>query len=287
MKCYLCGSERNKNIHRGVRGAADVDVYRCEQCGLVFLGRQIADINQFYESSGMRNSEPEMSRDSILRTAEPDDLRRFRKVRPLIENKKVLDFGCGAGGFMRYASAAAELVDGIELEGSMRDAINAEGMRCYASIENCEQNMNGGYNVITLFHVLEHLPDPVSTLIRLKPLLNDGGRIILEVPNADEALLSLYKSKAFADFTYWVCHLYLFCTQTLRETAKRAGYEVKFISQVQRYPLSNHLHWLSQGKPGGHVKWQAMNDGRLDQLYGDMLAKLGIADTLFAELEKR
>ena len=286
MKCYLCGCEKNNMIHIGVRDDTNTDVYKCEECGLVFLGRQIDDIDKFYEMSGMRASDSESGRDSALKAAEPDDIRRFRRVRPLIENKKVLDFGCGAGGFIRHARTAARLVDGIELEEKMRVEIAQEGISCYATVEECEQLGRNRYNIITLFHVLEHIPDPISTLIKLKSLLEGGGRIIVEVPNADDALLGLYNNEAFSDFTYWSCHLYLFNTATLREIAQRAGLKVNFISQVQRYPLSNHLYWLSKGKPGGHVKWSAMNDETIDKLYGDLLAKFGIADTLFAEFEK-
>ncbi len=43
-------------------------------------------------------------------------------------------------------------------------------------------------------------------------------------------------------------------------------------------------YWLSRGKPGGHLIWSALSDERLDMLYGDILAKNGIADTLFFEV---
>jgi len=58
--------------------------------------------------------------------------------------------------------------------------------------------------------------------------------------------------------TYWKCHIYLYTMDTLRLLATKAGLQVKFMRQVQRYPLENHLYWLSQGKPGGHFKWSFM-----------------------------
>ena len=128
--------------------------------------------------------------------------------------------------------------------------------------------------------MLEHLPDPIETLKSLKGHLRLDGKIIIEVPNADDALLSLYKCVAFADFTYWVCHLYLFTNDTLKTVVERAGLKIQFIQQIQRYPLSNHLKWLCDGVPGGHQKWAAFNDTVLDGLYGERLARLGIADTI-------
>ncbi len=57
--------------------------------------------------------------------------------------------------------------------------------------------------------------------------------------------------------------------------------------QVQRYPLENHLYWLSQGKPGGHFRWSFMESDALNRQYGAMLANLGVADTIICGLSKK
>ena len=107
------------------------------------------------------------------------------------------------------------------------------------------------WDIITMFHVLEHLPDPRKTLKELAGKLKPGGKVIVEVPNSKDALLTLYKSGPFSEFTYWSCHLFLFNAATLSAVAEQAGYRVEFIKHIQRYPVSNHLHWLAEGKPGG------------------------------------
>ena len=140
----------------------------------------------------------------------------------------------------------------------------------------------GKFDVITAFHVLEHLENPLTYLAEMKKHLVPSGMLLLEVPNADDALLKLYQSSAFADFTYWHCHVYLYTNATLAELAKQAGFKVVFIEQVQRYPLANHLHWLAKGKPGGHHVWTYLQDDALDKAYGDKLAGLGMADTIIA-----
>ena len=58
------------------------------------------------------------------------------------------------------------------------------------------------------------------------------------------------------------------------------------ILPYQRYPLSNHLYWLSQGKPNGHKIWDDFNDKVLDTHYSDQLKKLNLTDTLIAIAEK-
>lgn len=169
--------------------------------------------------------------------------------------------------------------NGVELEKTVRDTLVKEGVECYSSLADI-----GRVDVITLFHVLEHLEDPLAYLAEFKKHLKPNGYILIEVPNADDALLSLYQSTNFADFTYWSCHLYLYTLTTLRQLAQKAGFKLGFMKQIQRYSLANHLYWLSKGKPGGHYTWSFMEDRELDQRYGEMLANLGIADTIVAKL---
>lgn len=69
--------------------------------------------------------------------------------------------------------------------------------------------------MITLFHAFEHLTDPGIWLDRFSEYLYSGGYLIIEAPNANDALLSLYESKAFADFTYWSAHLFLYTINSL------------------------------------------------------------------------
>ena len=69
--------------------------------------------------------------------------------------------------------------------------------------------------------------------------------MILEVPNSDDALLTLYESKDFQNFTYWSQHLFLFNTKTMAELIEQTGLKLNGIKHIQRYPLSNHMYWLS------------------------------------------
>lgn len=133
-----------------------------------------------------------------------------------------------------------------------------------------------------MFHVLEHLIDPVNVLETLRSTLSENGKLIIEVPNSNDALLTLYNSKSFSEFTYWSCHLYLFNPSTLKTVIEKAGYKVNYIKQIQRYPLSNHLYWLSKELPGGHQKWGFLDSVELHSQYENQLAALGICDTLIA-----
>ena len=137
-------------------------------------------------------------------------------------------------------------------------------------------SVEGPYDLLTAFHVIEHLLDPRAILKELAELSSKQGRIVIEVPSSDDALLTLYDCDAFQKYTYWSQHLFLFNQDTLRVLA---------IQQFQRYPLSNHLHWLSTDQAGGHQKWSFLDNVQLNAAYAASLAAIGKCDTLIAHLE--
>ena len=285
-KCFLCGSEHYKIVHNGVRGNSNINVLKCSDCGLVRLSEFIDNSDEYYKNSGMRDDEVESNLKEIRTTALADDHRRFEFISRMIENKNYLDFGCGAGGVLLQARDVAKSVYGIELEKTMVTALNQDGIKCYSSIEEASEGLQGKIDVVSLFHVMEHLEDPFYYLEKLGMLLSDEGIMIIEIPNADDALLSLYNNDDFADFTYWESHLYLYNNNTFTSLMNKAGLKIRFLGQIQRYPLSNALYWLSKGKPGGHKEWSMLSNERLDVEYENTLAKLGIADTIIAVVEK-
>jgi hypothetical protein len=106
------------------------------------------------------------------------------------------------------------------------------------------------------------------------------------VPNADDALLTLFESEAFQRFTYWSQHLFLFNADALRRLVAQAGLRLVSVQQYQRYPLSNHLHWLSRAQPGGHQQWSFLDTPALREAYAASLAAIGKCDTLIAHIER-
>jgi len=133
--------------------------------------------------------------------------------------------------------------------------------------------------------VVEHIQDPRGIISNLGKLLKPKGRLIVEVPSADDALLSLYDCDTFQRFTYMSQHLFLFNASTLALLAKQAGLRVIAIQYYQRYSLANHLHWLSLGSPGGHQHWAFLDTPELSHTYAQSLSAIGRTDTLIAYLE--
>lgn len=282
MNCYLCNQKSFIIRQQGVRDNPNLKVLECEQCGLVQLDSTEHISEAHYINSGMFDKNiPEI--EFLINQSRRDDKRRFRQLKPLLTNKKILDFGCGNGGFLELASTMASASVGIELEQRVLDFYHDnKDFELFENIEYVEKKSDAKFDVITSFHVFEHLIDPVETLKKLSKLLEPNGTIVIEVPNSSDALITLYENEEFKKFTYWSQHLFLFNASTLATTGKKAGLRPVSITQFQRYPLSNHLHWLSNKKPGGHNIWPFIDTAELNSAYENSLARAGMCDTLIA-----
>ena len=110
-----------------------------------------------------------------------------------------------------------------------------------------QQKFEPGYfDVITLFHVLEHFVEPNKELERISKLLSDDGILIIEVPNLDDWMLSV--SHEYRKFWYQRAHAQFFTWTSLVKLLHRIDM-VGNIEFIQRYSIRNMLHWLWVGRP--------------------------------------
>ena len=115
MDCYLCESNSFTERKGLVRDAPDLKIMECNICGLVTLSSLEHIKAGFYEDSGMHGVEP-TPMNAWLKDTDWDDQRRFDSLKAMLPNKKLLDFGCGAGGFLNKSRQLVASVAGIELE---------------------------------------------------------------------------------------------------------------------------------------------------------------------------
>ena len=287
QKCYLCGGTEFNKRPGSVRDRRELEIYECATCDLVFLSSFDHIRNGFYQDSEMHGGEmPNI--ETWIKETDWDDERRYQYLKTLLPSRKLLDFGCGTGGFLLKAGNLAAMAHGVEPEMRLSSHYQRQGLTVFQDLSHILAEIReGGYDLITMFHVLEHIPDPKSILGELSEMLADDGQIILEVPNADDALLTLYNSGPFSRFTYWSCHLFLYKAKTLEMLFEQMNLRVNYIKQVQRYPISNHLFWLANEKPGGHQKWHFLDSPELHAAYEKQLSAISKCDTIVASISKR
>lgn len=278
-ECYLCRSTRHERVSGRVRDLPALGILRCLGCGLVFLDDQSHITDDYYNERYTETTHQGEEWEHLLGRARADDRRWTDWLEPLATNKRLLDVGCGAGGLLLNAQAFCLETAGVEPQERWRKTLSEKGVRMFESLDEAP---GGSFDVVTLLHVVEHLKDPAATLRLAARKLAPGGRLVVEVPNADDALLTVYASKAFSEFTYWSAHLYLFNAAALARLFRLADLVPVHISHVQRYPLSNHLRWLASGLPGGHIDWHFLDSTELTSAYARQLAAIGRTDTLVA-----
>lgn len=273
--------ERVELLSGKTRDVKNLNVFRDAVSDVIFIDDYYVGDGEYV--SGEYRMQAELQTRSMGRAYEDieDSERRYKSYRQFIAAKDICDFGCGAGSFLKLSQAVAKNVYGVELQQNYMDELNSTGIACYPSLQNIEKPLD----VISLFHCLEHLPDPTSTLNSLKASLKKDGEgiLIVEVPNARDFLIGNLKLREFIDFTLWSQHLVLHTRESLRLLLADAGFKNIVIEGVQRYSLANHFHWMSNKKPGGHKSLlSVLQTPELTASYAAALARIDATDTLVA-----
>lgn len=181
----------------------------------------------------------------------PFNERRHRAHAKLIDavgsGKRVLDVGCSSGYLSEPLSHRDNTLVGIELQSAAaREAERWCERVLVGDVETMELPFEpGSFDVVLCGDVIEHLRDPGAALARLRPLLVQGGRLVVSTPNiANWAMrLSLlagrwrYTDRGFLDRT----HTHLFTRRTLVETIEAAGYRVERVDFSVPVPGDNDL----------------------------------------------
>ncbi len=263
----------------GTRDRPDLPVFRCRRSGIIYLSRVQTGVEHYEAKAGFKFTAPDLDRRQTVAVSFEDNRRRAETVRPWVCNKRWLDFGTGPGGILDLLGEVASEFAGCEPQAQARQALEACGYRVFPGLESVP---DGHYDVITLFHVLEHLDEPVRHLEVLFQKLKPGGRIVVEVPHARDFLIDFVGLESFKRFTLWSEHLILHTRESLGCFLRQAGFTAVVVEGLQRYPLANHLHWLAKGQPGGHVHWRFLREPALDAAHAAQLIRLDMSDTLFA-----
>mgnify|MGYP001817779695 FL=1 len=280
----VCDEKAIEPYYPRVRDREDISIMRCKKSGVIFTSTsEHMDLSHYSEKVEFPHYWKEENRTKALIDSFEDDSRRKKQFLSLISNKKWLDVGAGAGGVLDLLEPVAERVIAVEPQQRALESLKKENYEAYNDISDvpCDD-----FDIITLFHVFEHLTDPLGLLKIAYDKLKVGGKIIIEVPHANDFLFSFLDLEEFKKFTFWSEHLVLHNRFSLAAFLDSANFNNTVISGFQRYNLANHLHWLKENKPSGHIKWSMLATDQLDNEYSNMLQKIDMTDTLIAIAEK-
>ncbi len=121
--------------------------------------------------------------------------RKVKLIEPFAsEEKTLLDFGCGTGDFLKSAQDADWKISGVEPNPEARKIANTKTKNSIIDIKQISKLGAKQFDVISLWHVLEHLPNLETNLAMFKKLLKSDGRLIIAVPNFKSYDAKYYKS---------------------------------------------------------------------------------------------
>jgi len=110
------------------------------------------------------------------------------------EEKKLLDIGCGTGSFLEVAKNSGWEVTGIEPDEAARSIANKQTNNAVYNIEKLQNLEDNSFDVITLWHVFEHLPNLDEQTSNFKKLLKPNGTLVIAVPNYKSFDAQYYKN---------------------------------------------------------------------------------------------
>lgn len=244
--CLVCGSEQQSIYLKCIDylvSKNEFSLVQCDKCGFVYTNPRpaIEEIGSYYKSekyySHSDDNKSIVSR--VYNTIRKINIKRKLSLLDQLSGNsgKLLDYGCGTGLFIKYAGENGWDACGIEPSEDARKIASKHGLSV-----NPPSSLNSltkkTYDVITLWHVLEHLHDIDVVIPKLKSLLNRNGLLIIAVPNINSWDAKKYQS-TWAAFDV-PRHLFHFSPKTIELLFAKFGMRV-----VNSYPMKFDSYYVS------------------------------------------
>lgn len=288
--CLLCGSREADRLWEGsdkkFRGPGRFTYVRCRECGLVFLHprppekemglyypdyvtpvRARADFSFLERARGRlkrmtaeawygyaadrADGRPRLA--GLLQKGLTFPLRRYlRQVPRRHPEGRVLDIGCGSGGYLAFLATLGWICTGVEPGPNSRAyATGVLGLNVHPGPLGACGFSDGIFDVVTMWHVIEHLPDPLETLREIRRILKPNGLLLLRTPNAESLEAHLFGGNFYGLDP--PRHLYLFSPGTLRRLLERGGFTVTRTG-YQYHPTDASRSLLYLAEESGHLR---------------------------------
>jgi SAM-dependent methyltransferase len=238
---------------------------RCENCNLVYLNPRpnYEFIDKLYQDCKHDcvdfDIEKGFTGEKRLYFSRFSD--RLNEIRIFKKRGRILDVGCAWGHFLCLAKKDGW--DGYGIEPSLVEAEYAKrefGLNVFRGHLRDAKFPNQFFNVITLWHVLEHIPHPIDTMLEMRRILKDDGLLALEIPGLKRLRDDASKQKLSC--SYPSIHLFYFDRATLRLLLEKAGMKILQIKECGDTELIKKIDDLKISfikvfiiKYFGYLKW--------------------------------
>ena len=255
-------------------------IFKCSECNTQFLKKIDEKIN--YQDN--------LYRESLNQEATLESFRHHHDHLQIdflqligienIRNKSILDIGCGGGSFLDSIKGLTNEISCVEPNIEFQKTLANSGYEVFNDIKDIKDKT---FDLLTSFHVIEHVEDPLSFLQLISSKMNSRSKLVLTTPNLNDILFStLYEYK---QFFYRKAHNYYFDEISLRNLGKMAGLKCKQVTFKHRYSASNFFYWLKEKKPCGNKKFYGI-DYLFDRFWAGYLEQAKISEMIAVEYTK-
>lgn len=273
--CILCNASKFKFLYnsfdRMLGFPGEFFVKKCENCSLVFLDPQPrgVDLKKYYPSKdyyaynkAKKRGFIQILREYLIKHYYSPNLlsllistfiHNVPAMPADINRGKVLDIGCGAGDTLLLLKDLGFTVYGIDMDKRAIETAKTRGIQNlkFGTYEALLQYPDNYFDVIRMYHVIEHIDNPVRCFEIIHKKLKKDGELVVGTPNVDSVISRLFNS-------YWYNldsprHLFLFSPKTLRQMAKKTGFITEKIEFCQASGIAGSLEYLIAGKLGKKI----------------------------------
>ena len=189
---------------------------------------------------------------------------KFKNLKPIVKpGGKLLDIGCGSGDFLSFMEKNFFDVFGVENNNTALKICAKKKLKVYNSLEALSDK---SFDVITLWHVLEHLPKPEEVIANIHDLLASNGVLVLAVPNfSSHDRLHYQHNWAALDVPR---HRWHFTPEGLEQMLSKAGFKLQktiplwldvfYISFLSEKIKGNKMAFLRGVLKGGYFSLRSL-----------------------------
>jgi len=245
-RCRLCGSDKLRLWMTDGRNC-DLNYYKCSDCSLwnydlslgmgqeQYVERYVSPLNDRFKTNVHSRQTWKF-------------LSRYAPV-----PGRILDIGCGNGCLLHLARQAGWRVQGMELSEKAARAIREDQNIdvTVADFLDYDNSRHDAYDVVVLRHVLEHLPDSLLAMQKVRGLLKDGGFALLEFPNTRSlgyGIKRVLKNRGLRNRKFhedWrPGHCNEFCRRSFEYLLEQSGFELMFWQTYSNKPLANMIYGM-------------------------------------------